>query len=398
MDKKSSYIAGLCVEEIAANIVTRGFVADKKRHFLTAMAIFLEDHLVLRLKDDCPAFDPKEMAQLSSEDGGMDNLGIRMVYDIADDVNYQNMLGLNVLTITIRQENLIEREDADFLLEKRLWALDKELHQKFKDSVFACGKVLTRYRRLFPEYTDHSELHSMTVIDSCNRLIGKEQIEKLNKDEVYCLLMACYLHDTGMGISEKDYEECKDRFGEKEFFEAHPDATKADFVRTHHNDFSGYFIEKYKDVFEIPSDEHAFAIRQIARGHRKTDLLDEKEYPSDLKVPNGNTINLPYLASLIRLADEVDVVATRNPIVLYDIESLTDEIEIVENKKLNAIKTMTMTGGAFVLSYESDEQDIIDGLVEMTGKMQKTLDYCREVAKKRSTFTISQKKVILKRL
>ncbi len=398
MDKKSSYMAGLCVEEIAANIVERGFNADKKKHFLTAMAIFLEDHLVLRLKDDCPAFDPKEMAELSSEDGGTDNLGIRMVYDIADDINYQNMLGLNVLTMTIKQENLIEREDADFLLEKRLRTLDKDLHQKFKDSVFACGKVLTRYRRLFPEYTDHSELHSITVIDSCNRLIGKEQIEKLNKDEVYCLLMACYLHDTGMGISEKDYEECKEKFGASEFFKNHPDATKADFVRTHHNDFSGYFIEKYKDVFEIPSDEHVFAIRQIARGHRKTDLLDEKEYPSDLKVPNGNTINLPYLASLIRLADEVDVVATRNPIVLYDIESLTDEIEIVENKKLNAIKSMTMTGGAFVLSYESDEQDIIDGLVEMTGKMQKTLDYCREVAKKRSTFTISQKKVILKRL
>lgn len=34
------------------------------------------------------------------------------------------------------------------------------------------------YRRLFPEYTDHSELHSMTVIDFCNRLIGSEQIEK----------------------------------------------------------------------------------------------------------------------------------------------------------------------------------------------------------------------------
>lgn len=398
VDKKSSYYAALCVEEIAANIVTRGFSADKKSHFLTAMAIFLQDRLVLRLKDDCPAFDPGEIADLSSEESGLDNLGIRMVYDIADDVNYQNMLGLNVLTVTVKLTNLIEREDADFLLEKRLRSLDKELHQKFKDSVFACGKVLTRYRRLFPEYTDHSELHSLTVIDSCNRLIGKEQIEKLNKDEVYCLLMACYLHDAGMGISEKDYEECKEKFGASRFFEEHPDATKADFVRTHHNDFSGFFIDKYKDVFEIPSDAHAFAIKQIARGHRKTDLLDEKEYPSDLKVPNGNTINLPYLASLIRLADEIDVVATRNPIVLYDIESLTDEIEIVENKKLNAIKTMTMTGGAFVLSYESDEQDIIDGLVEMAGKMQKTLDYCREVVSKRSAFTITQKKVILKRL
>ena len=53
----------------------------------------------------------------------------------------------------------------------------------------------------------------MTVIDSCNRLIGEEQIQKLNADELYILLMASYLHDVGMGISEKDYEEFKDSLG-----------------------------------------------------------------------------------------------------------------------------------------------------------------------------------------
>ena len=40
------------------------------------------------------------------------------------------------------------------------------------------------------------------------------------------------------------------QIGEKEYFDSHPGATKADFVRTYHNDFSGYFIDKYAEVLE----------------------------------------------------------------------------------------------------------------------------------------------------
>ncbi len=291
-----------------------------------------------------------------------------------------------------------ENNEYDYLLEKKLKSEAPELHTRFKDTVLVVGHLLSRYRQLFPEYTDHSELHSVTVIDACNRLIGPKQIDKLNVDEIFVLLMASYLHDVGMGIGENEYEEFKDKMDEKGYFEKHPDATKADFVRTYHNEFSGLFIDKYADLFDLPSKEHTFAVRQVARGHRKTDLYDEKEYPVDLTLPNGNTVCLPYLAALIRLADEIDVVATRNPLVLYDIDALTDEVEIVENKKVQAIRSMDTTDDAFTLKAKTDEEDIYEGIVEMVGKMQKTLDYCREVTEKRTGFVISQKKVILNRL
>ena len=80
--------------------------------------------------------------------------------------------------------------EHDFLMEKRLHELDRPLHRCFADAVFALQHTLSHYRRLFPEYTDHSEQHSMNVIDFCNRLIGKEQIVKMNADEVYVLLMS----------------------------------------------------------------------------------------------------------------------------------------------------------------------------------------------------------------
>jgi capsule polysaccharide modification protein KpsS len=75
-------------------------------------------------------------------------------------------------------------------MERRLRALNPELHRRFTDAIFALQYNLSHYKLIFPEYTDHSNLHSMTVIDFCNRLIGS-QIQSLDPDELYVLLMGC---------------------------------------------------------------------------------------------------------------------------------------------------------------------------------------------------------------
>ena len=285
--------------------------------------------------------------------------------------------------------------ETDYLLENRLRELDPELHRRFRDTAVICIQMLSGYRKLFPEYTDHSELHSLTVIDSCNRLAGKKQVEMLNRNEIFVLLMACYLHDSGMGISRNDYALFKDKLGEEQYFRDHPDDTIADFVRTYHHEFSGLFIEKYADVFDLPSEEYVYAIRQVARGHRKTDLYDEKEYPADYRMPDGSTVCLPYLAALVRLADEIDVAASRNPLILYDIGLLTDEVEIHENRKLMAVSALDVTESSFILHTAEKDPYMLDALDDMVAGMQGKLDLCRDVVEKRTRFRISQKEVIL---
>ena len=318
-----------------------------------------------------------------------------MVYKIADDVSYQNLLGLNVLTILIKETDLVTEQRTDFLLERRLRKLDPDLHRRFRDTAFISQRILSKFRQLFPEYTDHSELHSLTVIDSCNRLVGTEQVDMLSKSDIYVLLMAGYLHDVGMGIGEKDYEEFKDRLGAEQYFKEHPNDSRADFVRTYHNEFSGLFIEKYAPLFDMPSDEFVFAIKQVSRGHRKTDLYDENEYPADYRMPDGTTVCLPYLAALIRLTDEIDVAASRNPLILYDIDLLTNEVSIQENRKLMAVEHLEMTKSSFILHTHEKDPEILDALDRAVIKMQETLDLCRDVTEKRTPFRITQKKVVL---
>ena len=76
----------------------------------------------------------------------------------------------------------------DFILERRLKELDSNLHARFTNTVFALQQILSNYQLIFPNFTDHTELHTLNIIEFCNNLIA-EQIDKLNADEIYCILM-----------------------------------------------------------------------------------------------------------------------------------------------------------------------------------------------------------------
>lgn len=284
--------------------------------------------------------------------------------------------------------------EHDYILERRLRELDPGLHRRFTDAVFALLHILSNYKLIFPEYTDHTELHSLTVIDFCNRIIG-DQIERLNADEIYVLLMGCYFHDTGMGVSEKDYDEFSKEIDFGDYFLTHSPENKPRTIRDFHNEFSGRFIKKYAEFFEIPSKEHLFAIIEGARGHRKTHLTDEKEYPIALRLANGNTVCLPYLSALIRLADEIDVSAARNPIILYDSGSVVDQKSFIERRKHEAVRDLVITDGAFILRIKTDDPILLNSIREMTEKMQETLDQCRNAVLTRTPYVISQEKILL---
>ena len=101
VDKKRSYIAGLSMEEMAGNVVRHGFTNDKRQHSVDVRVVHKNDDIILRIKDDCVAFDPRERQFLAEDEDITKNIGIRMVFKIAEEVKYQNLLGINVLTVRI---------------------------------------------------------------------------------------------------------------------------------------------------------------------------------------------------------------------------------------------------------------------------------------------------------
>ena len=101
IDETRAYHAGLFLEEMAGNVVDHGFRKDKKSHIVDVRVVHKNDDVILRIKDDCVPFDPAERAALVSPRDQLKNMGIRLVYKAAKQIDYQNMLGLNVLTIRI---------------------------------------------------------------------------------------------------------------------------------------------------------------------------------------------------------------------------------------------------------------------------------------------------------
>ncbi|MBO4213058.1 MAG: HD domain-containing protein [Clostridia bacterium] len=276
----------------------------------------------------------------------------------------------------------------DYLLETKLRLENDDLHRRTKDSAFVLQKMLESFLPRFPNFTDHTMLHSMDVLEYSNMLIGEKQIERLSAAECYVLIMSCYLHDIGMGINQKNYETLSNKINFGNYFETHSRDDAMRVIRDFHNEYSGLIIRKYADLFDIPCEEMTFAIIHVSRGHRKTDLFDETEY-RDLMTPYG-IIRTAYLAAIIRLADEIDVGVDRNSELLFDSSKVTDRRDIEAFGTHESIRTVEVQDDAIVLITKPKAPEF-RGLVEkLAGKIQETLDYCREVAAARSDFKITQ--------
>ena len=101
IDERRAYFAGLFLEEMAGNVVEHGFHKDEKNHSVDIRVVHKNEDLILRIKDDCIPFNPEERQEIMDPKDRMKGVGIRIVYQGAKDIQYQNMLGLNVLTIRI---------------------------------------------------------------------------------------------------------------------------------------------------------------------------------------------------------------------------------------------------------------------------------------------------------
>ena len=117
VDKRRSMFAGLALEEMAGNVVEHGFEKDNKQHTVDIRVSIKDEDVILQVTDNCIPFNPGDRVKIEQPADGVSNLGIKKVlseakstkylvgiplaYNISKDVNYKNILGLNVLTITL---------------------------------------------------------------------------------------------------------------------------------------------------------------------------------------------------------------------------------------------------------------------------------------------------------
>ena len=101
IDRRRAMLAGLCMEEMAGNVVEHGFEKDRKENTIDIFACVENDEVSLRLRDNCVPFDPNSRVEMFNPEDPCKNIGIRMVSKIAKEMNYHVNFGMNILTIKL---------------------------------------------------------------------------------------------------------------------------------------------------------------------------------------------------------------------------------------------------------------------------------------------------------
>ena len=97
---RRSNIAGLAVEEMAGNVVAHGFRQHKNNY--VDLRVVHKDVLTIRIRDNCPEFDPKKRLEQFANDDPAKNIGIKMIARLSDEMIYPNTAGINTVMIKLR--------------------------------------------------------------------------------------------------------------------------------------------------------------------------------------------------------------------------------------------------------------------------------------------------------
>jgi hypothetical protein len=168
--------------------------------------------------------------------------------------------------------------------------------------------VLAKITETFSDYTIHDIRHSEKVISILSWVIPTELLENMNDYELFFLIASCYLHDIGMAdLPELSFEnEPFDNIDEKR-----------DSIRRLHHIRSEQFINNNFEKLCIEDEHQARIIGRICRGHREKiagDLYSNREMYTSKNI----SVNIPMLASLLKLADDLDLTFERTPKIIYD--------------------------------------------------------------------------------
>lgn len=185
----------------------------------------------------------------------------------------------------------------------------------------------SRVQYVFPNYTLHNTGHSFRLIEYMSKLV--DDYTCLNELEVSLLIYSALLHDIGMAVSDEDVDSiksdsfayCEVKFSAmKKLMGNKEDLALQEYVRRIHGTLSGRFVREHlKDKLTIPkltSLDFANELASICESHtQEHDWI--KTHLRTNEVRGDYYFNSQFVASILRIADLLDIDANRTPYNLY---------------------------------------------------------------------------------
>lgn len=267
----------------------------------------------------------------------------------------------------------------DVKLFKKLKKKDKYFASKVLEASNNIEELINKKTTInFPNYTNHDMRHSINIMDTMYELI-KQNIDDFNQLELSMMIYAALFHDIGMSINDNEIKKIKNSIS-KYLFGQKFDLIKKnigsenlalqDVVRSQHGKISNdLIVNEYSEYFKLPNTSISFAkeIGMICQSHTETEFYLDK-LPVE-KIKGEYSCNPQFIAILLRVADILDIDATRTPYELYK------NINLNEYSNEEWLKNLSVENTKKIFKHNHQRLVKLEGNVKDIKVHRKLLNY-----------------------
>ncbi|MBP6237203.1 MAG: ATP-binding protein [Saprospiraceae bacterium] len=245
------------------------------------------------------------------------------------------------------------------------------------------SKLIIKY---MPEYTLHDGDHLFRVLYLMEKIITTERIKYLANAELTLLILTAFFHDIGMAPFEKEIRAWKQDWDEEEpttqeeleygkfmrFANTFPEKLEeilkydslgqtakaqviysyliSEFIRNTHAKRTREIISKEWEGKVLYKDQDLTTIfAELCFSHNE-DALKLLSLETDFLCDDSDTINIPFIGVVLRLADLLDFDGKRTPSVLFSHLSVRNPVSLNEWEKHRSVKAWSISENQIVFS------------------------------------------------
>jgi hypothetical protein len=177
-------------------------------------------------------------------------------------------------------------QNSDVAVLRAQWDFDKRL----------LGSALQAVSQVFPHYSKHDASHSHTILIQIERVLGEKRIRRLSATDLWLLLSAAYLHDSGMIVTNAQLEQLWTHAAFRAYLgslQHSPDPDFAEAARRllHHGSVAGPVIDPSWPFHVLR------AVRLVVAEYRRREHADRSAdvvmTPASIGLPSPRTGLIP---------------------------------------------------------------------------------------------------------
>ncbi|WP_428739294.1 HD domain-containing protein [Sulfurimonas sp.] len=267
----------------------------------------------------------------------------------------------------------------DVKLFKKLKKKDKEFASKVLEISNIIEELINKKTTInFPNYTNHDIKHSINIMDTMYELI-QQNIDDFNQLELALMIYAALFHDIGMSLADEEISKIKNNTSKYLYGQsfdlikknsASEEFALQEVIRLQHGKIANDLINNvYNEYFQLPNTSISFAkdLGLICQSHTESETYLSQLHIDSLK--GDYPYNPQFIAILLRVADILDIDATRTPFELYK------SLNLNEYSNEEWLKNLSVENTKKIFKRNNKKFVRLDGSVKDIKVHRKLLNY-----------------------